>query len=554
MGPFMKKRILLLSLPVYNALFIFILLSILWALACKTAYGAPEMTTFRYTPQDSDQQVLELPLPIENGVFATEDSPDIQDSAAPLNLNLQDVVRYTVQNNKEIQYLSYNPPQAAEDLAIANSVYDLSIFESGSYNSMERPIENIVEEGPVEGVLLEDRWNLQIGVKKPIPTGGIVSLFMDSNDLDSSSSFVTPNPQNSSRLTAQIRQSLLKEFGDRTNKATIEIAGINIEKSREEFRGQVTSVLENVAQTYWQLFYDIGYEEIRRESLAMAAEVYHWEKTRLEQGIANPLDVNQAEAAVGSRKIALEQAENQINASRKNLHQVMGFPFAYNSNPTPDIIPTETARTEIIEVSEKETLAKAYESRPEIIAARKASEAAETKRRLAKHKLLPQLDAKASYTLNSLDKTYNKSVDELFWSDKDTWVVALEFEYPLGNNRAGAEYRKSILEHKQALKDVARTAEMIRLEVALAIKDVFFFGHKVRSTSEVQQILEQLVEGKKTRFEISQIDNDELLYAQNLLTEAKIEKLKAIITYNLKLLELSKVQGTLLEDLGISLQ
>jgi hypothetical protein len=101
---------------------------------------------------------------------------------------------------------------------------------------------------------------------------------------------------------------------------------------------------------------------------------------------------------------------------------------------------------------------------------------------------------------------------------------------------------------------VAKTSEMIRLEVSLAVKDVLFYGQKVHTTSEVGKTLESVVEGGKTRFEIGQIDNDELLYAQGLLTDAKIEKLKAIITYNLKLTELSKAQGTLLSDLGISLQ
>ena len=233
----------------------------------------------------------------------------------------------------------------------------------------------------------------------------------------------------------------------------------------------------------------------------------------------------------------------------------MGYPFADSYNNTPKIIPTEAPRTEIVQVSEEESVGNALELRPEIIAAQKASDAAETKKKLAKHELLPQLDAKASYTLNSLDQNFDNSMDELYISEKDSWVVGLEFEYPLGNNKASAEYRKSVLEYKQALKDVVKISEMIHLEVGLTIKDVSFYGQKVQSTSEVQKTLEHLVEGKKTRFfEISQIDNDELLFSQNLLTDAKIENLKAIVNYNLKLFELSKAQGTLLSDLGISLQ
>jgi outer membrane protein TolC len=535
--------------------FVFFLVNIFLYVTCLEAAAEFQTSILKYVRQNyNDQQVLERPLPIEGADLTAEDPPDLSKASAPLSLSLQDAVFYTIQNNKDIQFYSYNPPRAIEEFSIANSVYDPSVFQSGSYTSTERPIENIIEEGSVEGVLIEDKWNLMLGVKKPLPTGGMVSVFMDSNYLDSTSDFVTPNPQYTSRMTAQIRQSLLKGFGDRENKATIEIASINIERSMEDFRSQVSSVMENVAKTYWQLFYDLGYEEVRRESLAMAEEVYQWEKTRLEQGIANPLDVDQAEAAVGTRKISLEQAGNQVKASLRQLHQVMGFPFADTFDETPEIIPTELPETEIIQVSEEEALERAIESRPEINAAQKALEAAETKVKLARHKLLPQLDAKASYTLNSLDQNFGSSVDEVFGNDKHTWVVGMEFEYPLGNNRASAEYRKSVLEFKQSSKDVARISEMIHLEVTLAVKDVIFFGEKVQSTREVQEILEQLVEGKRTRFEISQIDNDELLYTQNLLSEAKIENLKAIVSYNIKLFELNKAQGALLSDLGISLQ
>jgi outer membrane protein TolC len=551
----MKKYLPVNALPVSFGSFIFLLVNIFWAATCLQAVAEPAMPTLLYKDKDyTDQQFLKLPLPIENNVSAPGASPDIRDVSDPLRLSLFDAVGYTIQNNKDIQYFSYNPPQAIEDLAIANSVYDASMFESLLYNSTERPVENILDVGSEEGVLFEDTWTWQIGVKKPLPTGGMLSLYMDTNSLDSSSDAVIPNPQKTARLTAQIRQSLLKEFGDQSNRATIEIASLNIEISTEEFRSQVSSVLENVATTYWQLFYDRGYEEIRRESLAMAEEVHRWEKTRLEQGIANPLDVDQAEAAVGTRKLALDLAGNKVRATMKYLHQIMGFPFIDTHNDTPDIIPIEPPRTEIIQVSAKEALEKALELRPEIISAQKASESAEIKKKLARHKLLPQLDAKASYTLNSLDQSFDNAVDELFISDKNTWAVGLEFEYPLGNNKASAEYRKSVLGHKQALKDVVKTSEMIRLEVVLAVKDVSFWGQKLQSTREVQKTLEHLVEGKRTRFEISQIDNDELLYSQNLLTDAKIQNLNAIVSYNLKLFELSKAEGTLLEYMGVTLQ
>ena len=549
----MKKFFLSKLLSPTNGLLIPILAGILSGSVSMSAAAESQLPTLRYLGQkdSSDQKAFELPLPIDRGEAMP---PEMQEGLPSPALSLQDAIRYAVQNNKDIQYYSYNPPQAIEALAIASSVYDAAIFQSGSYNSMERPIESIIDLGGSEGVLLEDRWNMQIGVKKPLATGGMLSMFVESNYLDSTSDYVVPNPQFISRLTAQVRQSLLKELGDRSNRANIKIAGINIERSKEEFRTEVTSVLQNVAQTYWQLYYDLRYKEIQQESFAMADEVYQWEKTRKEQGIANPVDVDQAEAAVKTRSIAVDQAGNQIKSTLRQLHQIMGFPFTDSNGRPPEINPADLPRTEIIQVSEPETLSSALESRPEIISARKAAAAAETRQKLAKHLLLPKLDAKASYTLNSLDQDFDNSANELFFSEKDTWAVALEFEYPLGNNKASAEYRKSALEYKQAQREIAKIEEMIRLEVAVAVKDVLYYGQKVLTATEVEKTLESVVAGKKTRFEISQIDNDELLHAQNLLTDAKVEHLKALVSYNLKLVELSRAQGTVLEDMGIFLQ
>ncbi|OGQ95151.1 MAG: hypothetical protein A2521_00390 [Deltaproteobacteria bacterium RIFOXYD12_FULL_57_12] len=470
-------------------------------------------------------------------------------------LTLPDVIRQAILNNKDIRIYSYDPAKALQDLVAAKSVYDPSVFQTGNLTRTDRPIQSLLDNGDTDrDELLEHRWDLQAGVKQPLPTGGMLSVFMEANHLNSSSDLVIPNPQNTARLTAQVRQSLLKEIGDRSNQAKIKIASLYINKSAEEFRQRLTEVLENVTKTYWQLYYDRAALEIRQASLAKAEELQTREAGRLEQGIGSPLDLDRVRAKVETRRIDLLNAVNQVDATARQLSLLIGLPPATDSHKSPELVPVDQLKSTAVTIDRSTAIEKALLHRPELQAASDELRATEIKERLAQHRLLPRLDAKFSYTLNSLDEDLNRTVSDTFTSNTNSWVASVEFEYPFGNNQAEAEHRKSIYENRQAKTTLDKTREAVAMEVTLALSDLERFTKEIEITRRMETTMKQVVDRAETRFELAQINSDELLQFHDLLASAKSEKLRAQVNYNLKLLALNKAQGILPDELGIILE
>ncbi len=495
----------------------------------------------------------ELALPIEADRLQVSAETAAASREVALQLTLQEAARQTVLHNRDIQRSSYDPARALEDLTAARSVYDSTLFQSANLSHTDRPIESILDNGDADrSELLEDRWDFQAGVKKLLPTGSTVSVFMETGHLDSSSELVIPNPQYTSRLTAQLRQALLKEIGDRSNRAKIKLADLFVDRSNEEFRQNLADILESLAKTYWQLSYDLGYEEIRRQALAMAEDVHRRESARMQQGLANPADVDRALAKVQSRRIDLNQASHQATATARQLLLLMGLPDAGPADSA-GIRPSEEPLSSPLFLDPAETLEMALRNRPELILAHNEVEAATVRKNLARHRLLPRLDAKASYTLNSLGQSFERALDDTYVSDDASWLVGIEFEYPLGNRKAASEYRKAIYEEKQAAIEVDKVRDLIGLEINLALADLDRIAREIEISTSVQETLGQVVDRTRTRFELGQMTSEELLQFEDLLTDARTDRLKTVINYNLKLLALRKAQGTLLDEFGITL-
>ena len=89
-----------------------------------------------------------------------------------------------------------------------------------------------------------------------------------------------------------------------------------------------------------------------------------------------------------------------------------------------------------------EALTEAYKYRPELARAQKAVSVSGARKDLAQNNKLPKLDAVFRYTKNGLGVNGGKAINTVYGDDNNNWLAGLEFEYPLGNQAAKAEYTK----------------------------------------------------------------------------------------------------------------
>jgi len=165
---------------------------------------------------------------------------------------------------------------------------------------------------------------------------------------------------------------------------------------------------------------------------------------------------------------------------------------------------------------------------------------------------LPNLDAFARYGWNGYGGDFSNSVDEIRSGERSSWVVGLTLEFPIGNRSANAVHRRRILEKKQRMAEVERIENQVKREVKEVLHGVGLAKGEIESTLSRMESAEKVVEGEFARFDLGQVTNEELLRAQDLLTSARQNFVRAVIDYNISLAELNRAQGTLME--GVSLE
>lgn len=509
------------------------------------AAEAPRPATTILYQNDARQGALQPPPAGTPALPAKPAQP-----AAAAKLSLFEAIGQALRNNQKIQVSSYDPQKASQDLKSAQAVYDPSIFSSGNRGNVNRPINSLLDTGTIRrDVLLENRWFFTAGAKKFFPSGTTVALYQEMDHLNSNSEFVVPDPQATSRLVLEVAQPLLKGFWDRNNRAIISIAKLTVGITNEEFRQTVMEVVTEVSKVYWQLVLERQFEHIARLSLEMAEELHRRENERMQRGISTQLDADRALAAVELRRADLLRSQTRIKSISDQLKFLLNLP-----DRGPEIFPVTKPLLTPARVDLEEATAASMKNRPELERAQKVIDASKTRMDLARHNRLPKLDAGVRLTKNGLGTNPGGAVNTVYGNAYNNWLASLQFEYPLGNRAAKAEYAKRSLEYDQSNTEAGRVKDQIVTEVSLASRDVRLAEKEIPTTFMAQNAAERVVESENARFELGQKTNEELLRAQDLLATAAREYARAVINYNISLAALSRAKGTILKDLGIEIK
>lgn len=463
---------------------------------------------------------------------------------------LSEAVGQALRQNQKILVSSYNPPKAEQDLKGANAVYDPSVFSTANLGHNRRPIQSLLDTGSLyQDVLTENKWSTRTGAKKLTPTGATLAVYQELNRLGSDSSLVVPNPQTASTIVVEASQPLLQGFWDKTNRAAIAIARLNVEMSNEDFRQTVMDVVTEVSKGYWQLTMEHENAVIAGRALEMAEELLRREKTRLDRGISSSLDTDRALTAVEMRRADHLRAQTRVKMISDQLKLLLGTPEA-----SPEIIPTSKPHLKPSPVDLSKSLEMAVQNRPELELAQKNLKVSETRKDLAQHNRLPKLNAVLRLTRNGIGVVPGSSLDMLYTDNYNSFLGGLEFEYPLGHRGAQAEYKKRTLEYDQSFQELKRVGDQVVNEVGLVIRELNLAQKEIPVTLQAKEAAERVKDSENVRFELGQKTNEELLRAQDLWAAASREYVRAVINYNISLVTLGRAQGTLLKELGVNLQ
>jgi len=485
-----------------------------------------------------------------SSIGKAEDSTYLQaESGSKIELDLATVIRAAIQLNRDIDIARFDPEIAQEGVKKVDSLYDLTTFSKAGITRTDRPTQTILDTGSEElDKLLEDRWLVQVGVKKQVSTGGSISIYQELDYLDSNSEFVEPNPQKTSRLRVGIEQPLLKNIGDQENKAAKETALTNVATAKEQVQITMTDIVYKVTVLYWQLQLGTRLNEIHSRNLNLAKDIWQQEQERMSIGISKQIDVDRAVSAIETRRSRLIRSINEKKLAFHQLRFIVNAPTLFAQGKEIETIPTEEPVTASLNFTVTSLLDEALKKRPEVKIAKHQLETAEVNKKLYYRLQLPQLNARADYTLNSLADDAGNAVSKVYEFKNDGWAVWLDFEYPLGSNGPEAQYRQAELTYRQAQRKVAHARDAIIQEINSTAEEVASSYQQLEAAKTAKDAADRLLQSEMANYEISRTTNKDLLQAQDVSTLATVEYYNALSYYNMKLAQLNRARGTTLDN------
>ncbi|HIC91551.1 MAG TPA: TolC family protein [Syntrophaceae bacterium] len=468
-----------------------------------------------------------------------------------LPLTLDDCIYLAFKNNKQLHVERLGPLKAEANVELNKGEFDtelaLDINRGGSrLQTTARQFAVEREEATLFPIREYDQRNWEASLSKRLLTGTNVDLTWVTNRSDSN--FTLKDYLDSIEL--DITQNLLRGWGYDVNRTRITIAENQYQISRHQLREAIMEVLALVENTYWDLCSALEALRVKKVSLKRAEEFLELNKALVEVGRLPYIDLIQAEAEVAKRKEDVILAQRDVRLNQLKLIQIVNpsnSPDMWKSVPQPLTKPEFTPYEPNIE----ESLRLAFENRPDIIMAKLGIQNDQLSVREAKNQLFPQLDLVSRISLRGRDDDHSDAFGYTFGGGYYDWYVGLTFSFPLKNRKARAAFRKAKLTKKGSEISFEDIEQLTQVEVRSAIIQLEANRERIQATKLARRLAEEKLKREEEKFKVGKSTIHEVLEYQEDLANTELNQNKALIDYLKSLVELRRVEATLLERWNI---
>jgi outer membrane protein TolC len=368
----------------------------------------------------------------------------------------------------------------------------------------------------------------------------------------------TDNPFYNNKITLQLTQPLLRNFGADVNEARIFISRNDARTSLLEFRKTLEEDVSKLEEAYWQLSQaqrDVAVEEsLLRENESS----YQLQFSRLEQHLISSLEVSQVQTSLEARRAALIRAKADARNLSDQLKQLMNDPNIPVSSPVLIIAADDPVQSPM-QFDIEDQISSAVENRFELGEQLLKIDTASVTYKVAENNTLPKMDFVGSVSPNVVAGDYAAAVADQVKFGHFEYSLGLQFEVPLGNREALAILRRTSLQRQQAIEQYSTLIAQVSLDVRQGAREVETTYHLIETNRQsrlaAQRALDDVVErqDKGTEAITPEFVQLRLQLADQLAQQSEAEN-QAIANYNIALERLERAKGTLLRYNNVLLQ
>jgi len=456
-----------------------------------------------------------------------------------LPLSIRDSIALALKNNLDIAVQGFNPPQQEQALISQRAVFDPSAFLEVTRSDTRVPLGTQIIQGSRTA---SDYWDYNTGLRQMLPTGGTYELRFNNEYNDAKSIGST---QFISKFGLTLTQPLLKNFGFEPTETNIRIATNNLSISGEQLRMKVSDIVTQVQNDYAELIFAIQNLEVQREALQVAKDLVALNAARVRTGVGAPVEVTQAQAQEATAAEGVISAEKAVRDAEDTLKVILNLPASGGWGQ--EIRPTDALAFQPKSANLDESIRKALENRYEYKSAKLDIQNKELTLRLTRNQLLPDLSLTGSVFTNGAGNPYGSDISELGSSHFVSYAVGIILTVPLGNRGPQASYINAKLVEDQAKTSLKNLELQITQQVREAVRRIEANARRVDASRAARALAEEQLRVEQLRLETGVSTTFNVVSFQQALTAAKATEIRALADYYEALVNLEKVQGTVLE-------
>jgi HAE1 family hydrophobic/amphiphilic exporter-1 len=494
-----------------------------------------------------------------------------------LRMSLKDAMKIALQNNLNIAIQDYSEEISRQKIFAAQYVYEPRFVGSFGFGAVDNPNTTIFNQalGGNSSTAKSLLWSG--GIVQNLPYGGNWKLDYTTNR---TSLFPVTNAalftsQYRGGLSLTFTQPLIRDFRNNQAFQRIKLAKLDDKISDTQFEQQVTTVVKQVQDLYWELLFAIKDQQIKKKSLELARVQLDNNKRKVEIGTLAPISITEASAEVANREQAMIAAENQINNMQNQLKRALSNDRSsdiWNKS----IIPTENADFIPTNFDMQESIATAIKNRPELRQVQLGLEQVDVNYQYFKNQRKPKFDLVAAVGTNGtagspVIRPFNPPADcatenprrpdlcvpppplspefrgslgrlfsQLLGTHYSSYSLTVQVDIPLRNRSLDAQLAQTSLQRRQTLKQLKDTEQMVLVDVRNALQAIET-NKKVVQTSQVAvQLSKEQLEGEDKKFQAGLSTTFFVLQRQADLAGAEGRLLRAIVDYRKSIHDLQK--------------
>ena len=261
---------------------------------------------------------------------------------------------------------------------------------------------------------------------------------------------------------------------------------------------------------------------------------------KVEQGTLAPVERTRVDAAVvQARRESLRAGDAARDAEDLLLLLIGEAPGTELTLTSTPLEPTAlTLDTSAIEAS-------AVEGSPELQMARIREQNSEMARLDARHRLLPELNVNASYSLIGYEPSSSDAADELLSGDLPEWRLGATLSVPLLGRADRGQFRVQAAEAAKARSERGQAERQLRSSVRAQVRAIHAASMEIQLAAANLQLALQTLEAERALTEAGRTIQKDLLESIAAVDDARTQLERSKGEYQLALIELERLKGTL---------